>query len=92
LRNKKVDDMGSFIFISFFLYLGLFANRARWIYKDGKFSFKKKIVIEIVSFVIQELLLLYLVFNGGGVIDSTTLQEDNSIIGKIKQFIRMYYD
>ncbi|MBP5438590.1 MAG: hypothetical protein J6Y30_11490 [Treponema sp.] len=87
-----MSDICSFILISFLLELGFLLARARWFYKDGKIDFNHIVKIELVSFVLQELFLLFFVFNGGGVLDSTTIQEDNTILGKIKKFIFRFYD
>ena len=62
------------------------------LYKDGGYSFKKIVIIEIISFILQELFLLWLVFNGGGELNSSTYLEDETILGKIKKTILMLYD
>ena len=43
-----------FIFMSILLYIGLFFVKGRWLYKDGGYSFKKILIIEIISFILQE--------------------------------------
>lgn len=87
-----MEDIVGFIVLSLFLYLVLLLSRDRWLYKDGEIDFKHIVIIEVVSFVLQELFLLFLFFNGEEVLDSTTMQEDNTIIGKIKKIIFMFYN
>ena len=81
-----------FIFMSILLYIGLFFVKGRWLYKDGGYSLKKIVIIEIISFILQELFLLWLVFNGGGELNSSTYLEDETSLGKIKKTILMLYD
>lgn len=86
-----MEEAVDFIFMSILLYIGLFFAKGRWLYKDGRYSFKKIVIIEIISFILQELFLLW-VFNGGGELNSSTYLEDETILGKIKKTILMLYD
>lgn len=85
-------DICPFILMSFLLEFGFLVTRARWFYKDGNIDFKHIVKIEVVFFVLQEVFLLFLFFYGGGELDSTTIVEDNTILGKIKKFIFAFYD
>ncbi len=57
-----MENLCSFIFLTFFLSIFLGFSRYRWFYKDGKLKGMYVLIIEIISFVILELFLVYFFF------------------------------
>ena len=50
------------IFLTIIFSGGLGISRYRWFYRDGKMNSKYIVIIEIISFVILELILAYVFF------------------------------